>query len=51
MQDLLIEYKRALKDARKRYEPFREKEDKQLSDQEKHDKKLSLVWSAILNTS
>ncbi|PRS41622.1 Fis family transcriptional regulator [Bacillus sp. NMCC4] len=40
MQDLLIEYKRALKDARKRYEPFREKEDKQLSDQEKHDKKI-----------
>lgn len=39
MQDLLIEYKRALKDARKQYEPFKEKEEHQLSVQDKHDKK------------
>lgn len=40
MQDLLIEYKRALKNARKQYEPFKEKEEHQLSVQDKHDKKM-----------
>ncbi|MGG0641554.1 sigma-70 family RNA polymerase sigma factor [Bacillus altitudinis] len=40
MQDLLIEYKRSLKDARKRYEQLKDKEEKQMSDQDKHDQKM-----------
>ncbi|MGE6629845.1 sigma-70 family RNA polymerase sigma factor [Bacillus sp. NPDC077027] len=40
MQDLIIEYKRALKDTRKIYQPFKEKEDVHLTDKEKHDKKI-----------